>query len=187
MRADYLGECNSANVPERDFTLTFCNRCLQQECTRSLVGKSRLEQRVQDWEEKLFVNPSRLEPSDLRFAGICAKRFLHVQPSIELRGSWIDPKDLGENQSSTMKAAVIPSPSPVPLPPDADRPASEPPGPPDTDPDPAPPVHEMGNTAFRHGQMLATAPKAPTAFPVYNPPQQHAAKVVKPGARIRMG
>jgi hypothetical protein len=92
--------------------MQFCDRCMQPECTRSQTGRSKFEQRVVDWNEKLFVTPPRLDPNDPQYVRLTAPKFLMVDvgPVPEVRTSaWVDPRDLSD-QSPTAQASA---PKPV--------------------------------------------------------------------------
>lgn len=205
-KRDLLRECNDQQVPLEDFARQFCDRCLQAECSRSQHGKSRFEQRITGWQDKLFAKPPRMDLRDPRYDLIQGKKFLEIPagPIPEIgRGAWTDPRDLGES-TDVPPEAPMPSPTPPKLPnlPPAESLVEED-GPP-TDPAPAPiseaktpttpPATMPRNTSFRQGQMLAGA-KAPASKPnpVYdpwaapNPSQNDGSRVVKPGARIKLG
>lgn len=204
---DFFSECNDLRVSPEHFASQFCSRCFQRECTRSQFGKSLFESRVLTWEERLFKNPAKLDTADPRFEGIQSKRFLEIYtgPVPEIgRGSssWMDPRDLGtpevqgrEGPAPVIEEPVQEAPAPsltpsLPEPVQALPPAvSEPVKPPEPSTTPA------KNTPFRQGQMVGghkPSPKAPA--PVYDawagpkpasPPD--GTKVVKPGARIKLG
>lgn len=205
-RRDLLRECNDKDVPLEDFSRQFCVRCLQPECSRSLVGKSKFEQRVSGWEDKLFKQPPRMDLSDPRYEIIRGKRFQEVQtgPVLEIgRGPWQDPRDLAEPKAAApaLKPAASvapPSPSAEPVQDvEEEGPATDP-TPPEAKaeetpatPSATPPAR---NTPFRQGQMIAGAnAPAPKTNPVYDPwaapkpSQADGLQVVKPGARIKLG
>jgi len=96
-KRDWLGECNDQHIPLEDFQRTFCERCLQVECTRSQHGKSRFDARVADWESRLFIEVPRMDPSDPRYGEVNAKRFVSLDTTAvpEVR-SWVDPRELKE-------------------------------------------------------------------------------------------
>lgn len=83
-RRDNLSECNNLKVPVEDFKLFWCNRCLQPECTRSLYGKTKFEQRVTTWLDRLFLNVPRMDTGDPRFSDISRKEFHPVLDSWEI-------------------------------------------------------------------------------------------------------
>lgn len=113
-KQDFLGVCNEHNVPLDDFQRQFCIRCLQPECTRSQVGKSKFEERVATWEDRLFLNPSRLDPSDPRYQGIAAKRFLAIAPSDPNRqSSWDDPRDIEKRVMVSVPETLTSNPLPL--------------------------------------------------------------------------
>jgi hypothetical protein len=107
-RSDLLKVCNDQNVPLDQFKMTFCDRCMQTECTRSRVGQSKFEKRVGSWYENLFANPPRLDPSDSRYETISGKKFLMIDPGPAPEvwtSSWVDPRDL--NDKEAVKPASI--------------------------------------------------------------------------------
>lgn len=161
-RRDYLGtECDLGGLSLADFQEAFCGRCAQPECTRSLFGKSRFDQRVHNWEERLFTNIPRMDPSDPRFVGISGQRFVSVQTSPPgVKSDWVDPRDVKETASIVVPAAVAPSRSRA-LP--------------------------VLNTPFQNGTML---PGAPTTTPVadaWAAPEAPKERVLKPGSKIKLG
>lgn len=207
-KRDWLGDCNDRGVPLEDFRLQFCVRCLQPECTRSQHGRSRFDARVADWENKLFLNVSRMDEADPRFASLSAKKFLSIDsgPAPEVR-SWVDPRDLTE-------APAAPAPAPEP-PREYEVPATtqlqtraiadlEEQGPAEVviqeevtiqESPPRMAVQAMPmNTSNQHGQMVGDekVDKQP-AQPVSDPwePKKPAPsddlQVVAPGAKIRLG
>lgn len=192
VRRDLLAECNDQGVPLDQFQLSFCNRCLQQECTRSQFGKSRFDVRVQNWHQDMFTNIPRLDPSDPRYAGIAAQRFLTIDasPRPEVRSAWVDPRDLTEG-AQPPKAPQIPAvaASEAPalvaeLPPAAAAASS---------------VKKMGreqvvrlptlntpNSAPRMiGSAKPTPPKDPWAAPAPSPASGE--KLASPGVRVTLG
>lgn len=72
---DYLRDCNDQKIQEADFAAIWCSRCLREDCTRSIKGKSRFEARVSSWQERLFTKVPALPETDPRFALIQAKHF----------------------------------------------------------------------------------------------------------------
>lgn len=189
MKQDYLGECNNLKVPLEEFAAQFCFRCLQPECTRSQAGKSRLEARIDNWQDKLFKNPPRMQANDPRYSNIQGKRFLDIVPSssYEIRGGspWVDPRDIGVVAAPTPPPVqVLAQPEPeatTPLPPSVETvEKSESPAP------------LLRNTPFKQGQMLKGAP-SPVSIPVHDPwaapkvSQTEGVRVVKSGAKIKLG
>lgn len=168
-----------------------CHKCLNPDCTRSISGTSKFEQRVANWEESIFLNPSRLDPSDPRYLDISSKRFLSIVPSEPGRKSgWDDPRELASVAVSVPETlAATPT---VPL---IDLPPSEPPMPtpavvvPETPP--AQLVAQRGNTPNRSRQMIGGDEQKPES-PVLDPWQPKQAikpgeTIVKPGAKIKLG
>lgn len=211
---DLLHLCNNMGVAIPDFEAAFCSRCMQSECQRSLAGKSLFEARVHTWEDRLFKNPPKMDPSDPRFARISAQEFPDIQPSPYFipnigesprqQSDWVDLRDLQAHQVEKK-----PEPKKAPPPPTQKSPESEPEvaekelqnpehEPVDSEPEvaqakpksPMPTARRL-QTSFQQGTMLegATAPqpkapKDPWAAPVAT---EDGAPVVKPGAKIRFG
>jgi len=92
-RRDFLKECHSqvaGKVKEpltfELFSESFCTRCLQPECTRSSHGKTKFDQRVTSWEDRLFLKVPRMDPGDPRFESIAGQEFSPVQESLIVHG-----------------------------------------------------------------------------------------------------
>ena len=83
-RRDNIAECNNLKVPVEDFKSFWCNRCLQPDCTRSLYGTTKFEQRVTTWLDRLFLKVPRMETGDPRFRDISSKEFRPVLDSWEV-------------------------------------------------------------------------------------------------------
>lgn len=189
-RADLLGECIPQGMPHDAFKEAWCNRCLNQDCVRSAVGKSRFETRIQDWEEKLFKNPPVMAPNDPLYVNIVGKKFITIDPGRmpEIRSAWVDPEDLAE-------------PSPAPETPPAPQAALEvapppvvearEPSPSKIKPSPQSTLALVGvNAPDQSGKILPAPSGAPTtkADPWAAPePPDPSDVVVQPGARIKMG
>jgi hypothetical protein len=199
-KRDWLGECNDQHVPLDDFQRTFCDRCLQVECTRSQHGKSQFEARVATWEERLFDQVPRMDPSDPRYQVLSAKKFitLDMGPVPEVRG-WIDPLNLKEPpevppppepriyevpETTRIRAQTI-----VDL--DEQGPVRAQEEPPALEPLRAAPQTSVLNTPAVRGQMVGK--KAGQAVAPASDPWEPAKsttdglKVVPKGAKIRLG
>lgn len=191
-KVDHLRLCNEHGIPFQDFQAQFCSRCLQPECTRSQHGKSRFDSRVTTWEDKLFLNVDRMDPSDERFQNITAHKFLSVDPgNARTQSAWMDPKDL-----EPTKTISIPEPAPEP-PPVVVEAAPDPAPPPKLE-EPVAPAAPLGdavlmNTPNRPRQMIGGAEQKPSS-PVLDPwaskqpqPLKPGERLVERGARIRFG
>jgi hypothetical protein len=185
-KIDHLRLCNEHGIPFQDFEAQFCQRCLQPECTRSQHGKSRFEERVASWQDRLFLNVPRMPTTDERFRGITAQKFLTVDPGTpRTQAVWADPKDL-----EPPRTISIPTPPPEPVPEPAPEPP--PPSPPPPAPQPSPEVpQQILNTPVRSRQMIGGVESKPTV-PVLDPwqpkqPLKPGEHLVEPGARIRFG
>lgn len=210
-RRDELKACNDQGIPLEDFKLAFCDRCLNPECTRSVAGQSRFEQRVSTWYERLFKAPDRLNEADPRFTQIRAKRFIDVDPGpipeVGRSSAWIDPRDLvaaapepqPEPEVEAVELDEALSPPQVTPQPVETTPAPEPEQEPEVPPQPSPgrPPAGFMNTPTPRPQTLDGSKKAPTkpAQPVFvDPwepqtpkPVEEGVQVVQPGARFRFG
>jgi len=188
-KQDYLGLCNETKIPFQDFMAAFCSRCFQQDCSRSMHGNSRFEDRALNWESRLFTQVSKLDPQDERFRGILAKKFLTILPTGSgSTGSWLDPRDI-----ETTKEILIPAVEQVIQVTQVAVPKRDP------DPDPAEPARPAGmpepvlrNTRVQARQMIGGHDPKSTQ-PVLNDPWQPAQALksdevlVQPGARIKLG
>jgi hypothetical protein len=185
--------------------VSFCSRCFQGECSRSLHGKSRFEVRALTWQDTLFNNVPRLDPKDPRFQEIASKRFLPVAPpQMGTSSAWMDPRDVEPSREISIPSSAVPvasapppplvtAPTPSPqavemvLEPQAVQPAPTPsPAPPAA---PAEPV--IRNTPARPRQMIGGGDPKP-ASPVLDPwqpkqPLRPDEVLVKPGGRIKLG
>lgn len=202
-KLDYLGECNDQGVPLEDFRLAFCVRCFQKNCTRSQFGTSKFEARVNTWEERLF-SPPQLPKSDPRYLAITAKRFLTLPagPTPSVR-EWIDPQTL-DTGPSTNQASPAPTPqvvrtveTPVPMPASVPMPApavAEVPAPEEVkkiQESPRPRQNLFVNTPYTGPRMLANQPTPSSEKPrdAWSTPEplKPGEKVIKPGARVKIG
>lgn len=199
-RRDLLAECMQPGTPIDVMAREWCARCLNSECSRSVVGQSKFETRVQDWEEKLFKNPPKLAPDDPRFAQIIAHKFITIDVgrTPEIRSDWLDPRDLKEPESppvhSAMSQIIVPTP-PVelePAPPTPAAPTLSPPSDKGSSRSGATLALVGANAPDQGGRILRGSPTGPNnkvdADP-WAPPQppDPSDQVVQPGATIKMG
>jgi hypothetical protein len=205
-RLDLLPECNGTAAPLDVFTRECCANCFNPECTRSLTGKLKFDQRVATWHERFFEKVPRMDPNDPRYPAITAQKFLTLDlgrtPEINTgaSSSWVDPRDVVEPVPPAPAPIVVQAPSPPPV---VQEPA---PAPSVASPVPAPaPAQEptpvgqkrrlqrdlvLSNTPLQTGKMIGQPPaKAPAADPWAAPSPAPApdVPVVQPGARIKMG
>ena len=147
-----------------------------------------------------------MDPGDTRFEGISAQKFLLINPSLEVRGSWLDPRDVERDQEVAIPAPP-PEPPPVVLEPEPAPPevqAAPEPAPPEpaTAPEPAPlpqappqgrlSPHLMGsNTAVQRGQMIPQTSKPEPPGSSWDAPipttDTDNVLIVKRGAKVRLG
>ena len=193
-KQDHIGTCNNLKISEEDFAKVWCARCIQAECVRALPFENRFDARVHTWQDRLFENVPRMEPTDPRFQGISAKRFVEVPLKIpEVRSAWIEP--------DAPAPAVVDQKPPIEAPtgPPAPVLASGPVEPPNPSQRPAIAVPgeakglALGNTHVEQGRML---PGAPPPVPVKDAweapvpasaPKKNDEVVVTPGTRVRLG
>lgn len=192
-----MAVCNNFGVPIPEFSEAFCIRCLNLECSRS-TAQSSFSQRVTTWEDRLFLNPPRMDASDPRYATISAHKFVGIGPStMPGLSSWIDPRDLEEKPEVTIS---LPAPAPAPphrsLPVLQEPPVEIPtlveaPEPVPVRPEPQIPPQPPMQTPFQQGTMLGTAPSksgVPSKDPWDLPPKtSDGTSVVKPGSKFRFG
>lgn len=187
-----MSECNEFGVSAQDFEAQFCFRCLQPECSRSQHGKSRFEARIGNWEQRLFTSIPRMPESDPRYITLHTKKFVDIDPGRipeigRAPAAWIDPRDLDvapeSPQSSGQPKNREPEPeAPAPLASVAPEAQEE--------PRPAPTaVPKLMNTPVQQGRMIGGSKPAPPRDPweVKAPTETTGIKVVKPGARIKIG
>jgi hypothetical protein len=213
-RRDLFGECNVGGHPIDDFTRDCCANCINPECTRSLAGKAKFDDRTRNWFDRYFGDKDRMDPNDPRFLKIAAQKFIFIDPGqggiVPAVGSaWLDPRDIEQAApppappppapAEPMRATTAPAQTsapqisapqpaaPAPAPPPAARPAA----PPKTIPhhlllaNPAPPGGLMIPRP-PSANPAPSAPKDPWAAPAPADPQSDA-PVVSPGARVKMG
>lgn len=191
MKTDYFNECNDQRVPEEDFVGTFCVRCFQVECTRSLSG-SKFDHRVATWEERLFTNVPKLDPSDPRYVPISAQKFLTLDTSRtpEIRSAWFDPLAVSEPAPEVPTAPEAPALVPISATSTPEPPLPEPP----SKASPAgrlPSRMILANAQDQSGKVLESlagqappqAPRDAWATPEKNP----AEKVIRPGGTVKLG
>jgi hypothetical protein len=197
-KSDQLGICNNLGIPEEDFRLTFCNRCLSEECTRSQLSQGgAFEQRVRTWHDRLFSDVNKMPPEDPRFQTISAQKFVTIpvgQP-LEIRGNWVDPRELQE-PVEIGPVASEPSPEPVSVaPPENPKPSlpAEPPSEPVPSPVTVPEKPVMPTQPLQTpggvGRMVSGGPPKKTSDP-WEPvgvSREGTEKIVSPGARIKLG
>jgi len=114
-RRDLLQECDEKKVPLQEILQGWCPRCVNPGCTRSQWGKSKFEDRVIHWEDRLFLNPAKLDPTDPRFSLISAKNFLTIAPGTpgSPTSDWIDPRQTrAEPVMVQVPVTVMPVPTP---------------------------------------------------------------------------
>lgn len=202
-RRDLLPECAQPGTPLEVLKQEWCSRCVNPECSRSAVGTSKFEQRVLNWEDKLFKNPPLLAPDDPRFPQITAQRFITIDPGRvpEIRSDWVDPRDLKEpepppvlpadppkNPKLDSSASVVPptledAPPQTPLPSPSNGSISQRSG----------TTRSLigANAPDQSGKILRGAPESPTnagADPWAIPaPAPSTEEVIQPGTTIKMG
>lgn len=173
-RVDYIRECNDQGVPPEDFVGAFCNRCFQPECGRSQSGKSKFDQRISTWADRLFLNVPKLAPEDPRFAPIASQKFITIDTgrTPEIRSAWVDP-----NEPQALGAPEVPAP-PQESAPVVPRPVL-PPG--------TVPRHMlMANAPSQAGKVLGSGGKS-AKRDAWATPEVPAEPVVAPGSRIKLG
>jgi hypothetical protein len=203
-RRDLLAECMQPGTPIDVMAREWCARCLNPECSRSAMGQSKFETRVQDWEEKLFKDPPKLAPDDPRFAQIIAHKFITIDVgrTPEIRSDWLDPRDLKEPEPPTVHSAqsliVVP---PLASPPPVERPSApstpvartvSPPSDKDSPRSGATLALVGANAPDQGGRILRGSPTGPNnkvdADPWAPPePPDPSDQIVQPGATIKMG
>lgn len=193
-RRDLLAECVNPDTPVDVLTQAWCSRCGNPECVRSTVGLSKFERRVDNWNEKLFIDPPKLTPDDPRFAQIAALKFITIDvgrtPEINTppKSAWVDPEELKEPEPVPQ---IVTSPALVG---EASPPQKE------QAPPPSPPKPMVSgtsatmslvgqNTPNQSGKVLRGSPAAPTTKgdPWSPEPPDPSEVIVQPGAKIKMG
>lgn len=124
MPSDFWGECYdpAGGMSPNQFTGTFCNRCMNQECGRSAAEGTSWFRRVSTQEERLLVNPNFADPRDPRFRDVANLDFrsaLREAIAIEIadrRGDWSVPTD-AEIAREASRVATGQGMSPPPEPP----------------------------------------------------------------------
>jgi len=205
-KVDHLRLCNEHGIPFQDFEASFCQRCVQPECTRSQHGKTKFEARVGAWEERLFLKVLKMDPKDERFPTISGQKFLSIGGGSGRSGgsgggssgspaggsAWIDPKDLEPTKTISIPAPVVEEPPPPPTA-SVEAPKAMEPQPSGAAPEAplrtvSPQV--LSNTPNRPKQMIGGAEQKPSS-PVLDPwqpkqPLKPGEQLVKPGARVKL-
>jgi hypothetical protein len=193
MRQDYLRECNVQGVALVDFNAAFCKRCTQPACVRSMHGKSKFDERVTTWRERLFENVPQMDSSDPRFVEIRSKMFksieLPVLGAANQASEWLDARAEARTLVQVPEMVVR---APEPSPPDPEPvPAPEPiVVPPRVSSSNIPQEVVLMNTTLRKGLILPGGAAALVSKPVADPwaaPAPPKDPVVKRGATIRLG
>jgi hypothetical protein len=186
-RRDQFGECNTGKHPVDVFTRECCADCLNPECTRSLHGKAKFDQRTATWFERYYSGKDQMSPGDPRYPKIAAQNFVFIDPGLvgrapEVGSAWLDPRDL------------TPPPAPVTIIKPADEVATGPTAPSSPTPRQVPRQLLLANVPVREGQMVAPPPSAgvvqtPTKDPWTGPvpASKDETPVVTPGARVKLG
>jgi hypothetical protein len=201
-RVDLYAECNADGAPVEEFTRGACAHCINPECTRSTYGKSHFDQRVNTWYERLFSDVPRMDPSDPLFQAIAAQNFVAINPPIEVRGDWVDPRNLTQpepapapepepsSEPEPEPEVVEPPPEPEPEPP-APEPAPEPAPTPAAAPrNPVSPNLAFTNTPNQPGQMIPNRNQQDTGSSWDAPlptRETEGVRVVKPGEKVKIG
>jgi hypothetical protein len=196
-RSDLLNECIPQGMPFDVHKETWCARCVNPECVRSQIGHSRFENRITDWEEKLFKNPPVMAFDDPLYTIIGAKKFITIDTgrTPEVRSPWLDPLELKEPEpvKASGSEAVIHEDQRIPaeVAPVAQEEQAREPSPPKPKVSSRSTLSLLGHNApDQSGRVLLGPSGAPTtrADPWAPPdPPDPADVVVQPGARIKMG
>lgn len=195
-RRDQYGECNVVGAPVEVFAEECCKHCINPECTRSAFGKTKFDQRVGNWYERMFSNVPRMDQGDPRFSKINAQRFMAISPSLTVNSGWVDPRDLVEPAPQIIEVQlptppiVIPSVKVVdgpplvvtleealaPTPPPTDKPRVRP---------------QTLNTPVKPGQMIQPPAGQPMPGSSWDAPvptmDTQGVRVVKAGAKVKLG
>lgn len=191
-RRDLYSECNVVGAPLDAFTEECCKHCINPECTRSAFGKTKFDQRVSTWHDRLFANIPRMDPGDPRFGKIAAQKFVLFNEPLTVSSAWVDPRDL----SDQVAAPVIPI-EPAPIEPTPALVVAKPAEPSVVEgPTPAPAGRlaqhlVLANTPVQRGQMLQPPVGTPKPAVAWDAPVPTAdtqgVQVVKSGARVKLG
>jgi hypothetical protein len=185
---DLLRECNDRQAPLDEFQQGFCGRCINPECSRSLYGQSRFDVRVNTWEDRLFTNTPRMDSTDPRYNEFAGKKFLTLDTgrTPEIRGAWVDPRDVPADASVPAAVSVVVPPEPRII----EVPAVEEPMPPTTparNPARVPTHLLLSNTPAPRGVMVGQPPPEAAARDPWAPPEAPKDPVVAVGSRVKMG
>lgn len=184
-------------VTEQDLMMGSCSRCFQRECSRSLFGRSRFEQRTSAWRERLFEHVPRMDDSDPRLITLTSKRFIEIDnsriPEIGSGSTWIDPRELDvPEESSQASGPVEPAPEPTLEPSVVEETPAATPVAPALSPTLVsnhPLQPRLLNTPRQQPQMIGNRPAPPPKRDAWEvaPQETKGLPVVRPGARIKMG
>ena len=192
-RRDWMKDCLSdvatkggAPVSAQDLKTGCCDFCVQPECTRSLFGTSKFEQRVSTWKERLFTQVPRMDQNDPRFADISAKGFIIIPPealTAKSSGAWLDPRDFKSSSVSVPDTVPVSESQPTEKSPTAqvEQKPTTPSAPQESKPASLPREVVLINTPMQRGIMLAGAP---TSTPRPQRDQWDAPQPTKPGEKV---
>lgn len=177
-KQDYLSECNDQRVPLEDFRQQFCVRCLQTECSRSLAGVSKFEQRVHSWEERLYTQVPRLDPQDPRYPSLANQKFISIDVSRtpEIRSDWVDPLTTQVTEPAPSQVASTPTPVEPSDAPTPQKPSTN-----------APRHMVLANAPSQSGKMLGPVVAPQPKRDPWATPEKPDGVVVLPGARVKLG
>lgn len=81
-KPDFLQECMSSfgNVPMDEFNKVWCVNCQNSKCVRNGAQNMLFNKRIENWRDKLFINPNRADERDDRYDNLRNTKFLPTNP-----------------------------------------------------------------------------------------------------------
>lgn len=166
-KPDFLQECINdpalvtGPVQIDEFSKAYCLVCANRDCARAGTNNMQFDYRSIHWKEMLFDNVPRADDNDSRYDNIRGKKFLPIQPRIEVPGTpnFVSPNMVSVDPSISRSMAKPDDPevviaTPVIATPESIQIQSKPQSKPTT---------ELKNTPFQQGTILPGGPKAEPA------------------------
>jgi len=88
MKKDFIQQCMQetmsaakSTIPINEFTMAFCSKCFNPDCTRSMHGDTKFDYRTQNWESILFKDAKIIDKTDPLFDQLTNPNFIPIGAS----------------------------------------------------------------------------------------------------------